>query len=176
MSNEVERVFIGNGRYALDRQLGAGGAGIVYLAFDTILGRWVAVKKTSAGDDTVSREAKVMASFHHTNIVMLHDIIEEGDSIFFVMEFVQGQTLEELAQPMTEEAFREFAEGMPFYGLVAANRDDEGVRALLPRLTRRVVTYGLAEGADYRAVDAVPEGQGMRFGLQCRGKRLGVRV
>ncbi|MCX6965725.1 MAG: protein kinase [Verrucomicrobia bacterium] len=109
MSNEVERVFIGNGRYALDRQLGAGGAGIVYLAFDTILGRWVAVKKTSAGDDTVSREAKAMASFHHTNIVMLHDIIEEGDSIFFVMEFVQGQTLEELAQPMTEEAFREFA-------------------------------------------------------------------
>ena len=109
MSNESERVFIGNGRYALDRMLGAGGAGVVYLAFDTILGRWVAVKKTSSGDETVSREAKVMASFHHPNIVMLHDIIEEGDSIFFVMEFVLGQTLEELAQPMTEEAFREFA-------------------------------------------------------------------
>ncbi|MFZ9920049.1 MAG: serine/threonine-protein kinase, partial [Terrimicrobiaceae bacterium] len=109
MINDSERVFIGNHRYALDRVLGAGGAGVVYLAYDTMLDRWVAVKKMNTGDDSVSREAKVMASFHHTNIVMLHDIIEEADGIYFVMELVLGQTLEELAQPMTEEAFREFA-------------------------------------------------------------------
>ena len=71
------------------------------------------------------------------------------------------------------DAFREFIEGMPFYGLVAANRDDEGVRAVLPRLTRRVATYGLETGADYRAVDAAPAGQGMRFVLESHGKRLG---
>lgn len=71
------------------------------------------------------------------------------------------------------DAFREFVEGMPFYGLVAANRDDEGVRAVLPRLTRRVVTYGLEAGADYRGVEAAPAGQGMRFVIEQRGKRLG---
>lgn len=71
------------------------------------------------------------------------------------------------------DAFREFAEGMPFYGLVAANRDDAGVRAVLPRLTRKVVTYGLEVGAEYRALDPRPEGQGMAFGLERRGTLLG---
>ena len=71
------------------------------------------------------------------------------------------------------DAFREFAEGMPFFGLVAANRDDEGVQAVLPRLTRRVATYGCESGADYRAVDIRPEGQGMSFALEARGRRLG---
>jgi UDP-N-acetylmuramate--alanine ligase len=71
------------------------------------------------------------------------------------------------------DAFREFAEGMPFYGLAAANRDDAGVRALLPRLTRRVATYGIEEGADYRARDVRIEGQGMAFAVEKRGARLG---
>lgn len=71
------------------------------------------------------------------------------------------------------DAFREFVEGMPFYGLVVANRDDAGVRAVLPRLTRRVATYGLEVGAEYRAVDARPEGQGMAFALERRGSLLG---
>lgn len=70
-------------------------------------------------------------------------------------------------------AFREFAEGMPFYGLVAANRDDAGVKAVLPGITRRVATYGMETGADYRALDAAPAGQGMRFALEARGQRLG---
>ncbi len=71
------------------------------------------------------------------------------------------------------DAFKEFAEGMPFYGLVAANRDDEGVRAVLPRLTRRIVTYGLEAGSDYRALEVKSHGQGMAFALEQRGKRLG---
>ena len=71
------------------------------------------------------------------------------------------------------DAFVEFANGMPFYGLVAANRDDEGVRSVLPRLTRKVVTYGLAEGADYRAVEVCADGTGMAFAVESRGKRLG---
>jgi UDP-N-acetylmuramate--alanine ligase len=71
------------------------------------------------------------------------------------------------------DAFREFAEGMPFYGLVVANRDDAGVRAVMPRLTRKVVTYGLEAGAEYRALEAKAEGQGMVFALERRGSRLG---
>lgn len=71
------------------------------------------------------------------------------------------------------DAFREFAEAMPFYGLAVANRDDAGVAAVLPRLTRSVATFGLEAGADYRAVDVRSEGQGMGFALERRGKRLG---
>ncbi len=71
------------------------------------------------------------------------------------------------------DAFVAFANGMPFYGLIAANRDDEGVRAVLPRLTRKVVTYGLSPEAEYRAVDVRTEGEGMSFGLEHRGAALG---
>jgi UDP-N-acetylmuramate--alanine ligase len=74
------------------------------------------------------------------------------------------------------DAFVAFANGMPFYGLVAANRDDEGVRAVLPRLTRKVVTYGMSAEADYRAVDARTEGEGMAFSLERRGAALGKLV
>ncbi|HKP96657.1 MAG TPA: UDP-N-acetylmuramate--L-alanine ligase [Fibrobacteria bacterium] len=74
------------------------------------------------------------------------------------------------------DAFAAFAESLPFYGLVVANRDDEGVRAILPRLTRRTVTYGRAREADYRAADVRPEGQGMVFILERKGAKLGEVV
>ncbi|MDB5102819.1 MAG: UDP-N-acetylmuramate--L-alanine ligase [Fibrobacteres bacterium] len=72
-----------------------------------------------------------------------------------------------------QEAFAAFANGLPFYGLIVANRDDEGVRAILPRLTRRVVTYGRSKEAEYRAVDVRPDGLGMAFTLERRGIKLG---
>jgi UDP-N-acetylmuramate--alanine ligase len=71
------------------------------------------------------------------------------------------------------EAFIAFAESLPFYGLVVANRDDAGVQAILPRLTRRIATYGLSAQADYRAVDIRIEGQGMEFALVHKGVTLG---
>jgi len=72
------------------------------------------------------------------------------------------------------EAFVAFAEALPFYGLVAANIDDAGVRSILPRLTRKVVAYGLSEGAAYRAVDVRARGQGMSFTLERGGTALGA--
>lgn len=71
------------------------------------------------------------------------------------------------------DAFREFIEGMPFYGLAAVNGDDEGVRAILPRLTRRAVVYGLGPEAEYRAIGIRQAGQGMAFVLERRGNALG---
>ncbi|MFM8982367.1 MAG: protein kinase domain-containing protein [Spartobacteria bacterium] len=109
MSTEAERVFVGHGRYALDQMLGKGGAGEVFLSYDTSLHRWVAIKRIPATDSELIREATVLASFQHPNIVTIHDVILEGGEMLVVMEFVQGQTLEELAEPMAEETFRDFA-------------------------------------------------------------------
>jgi serine/threonine protein kinase len=109
MSVESEREYVGHGRYALDQMLGAGGAGAVYLAYDTSLSRWVAIKRIPATDDTLFQEATVLASFQHPNIVTIYDVLQEGGEMLLVMEFVQGQTLEELAEPLTEETFRHFA-------------------------------------------------------------------
>jgi serine/threonine protein kinase len=89
--------------------LGKGGAGEVFLAYDTSLNRWVAIKRIPATDSDLFQEATVLASFQHPNIVTVHDVILEGGEMLLVMEFVQGQTLEELAEPMTEDTFRDFA-------------------------------------------------------------------
>ncbi len=64
-----------------------------------------------------------------------------------------------------QEAFADFANKVPFYGVVIACADDAAVRALLPRLTRRVITYGLDDRADL-------VGTGMR--LEAFGSTCGV--
>ena len=60
-----------------------------------------------------------------------------------------------------DEAFVDFLHRLPFYGTAVLCTDDPGVQRILPRLQRRVVSYGLAEGADLRAQDvcALPGGR-----------------
>jgi UDP-N-acetylmuramate--alanine ligase len=66
-------------------------------------------------------------------------------------------------------AFVDFLHRMPFYGAAIVCADDPGVRSIVPMISRPVVTYGLGEGAQVRAVDvqALPGGQ-MRFVAQRR--------
>lgn len=108
MNEEPPREYLGGGRYAVERELGSGGSGSVLLAYDTTLGRWVALKRV-AFDEAVLNEAAMMASFQHPNIVTIHDVIQEGGEVLFVMEFVSGHTLEDLQEPLTEETFRALA-------------------------------------------------------------------
>ena len=60
-------------------------------------------------------------------------------------------------------AFAEFLRHLPFYGLAVLCTDDPGVRAVLPQVSRPVVTYGFGEEADLRAVDVSPSGTRTRF-------------
>ena len=60
------------------------------------------------------------------------------------------------------DAFVDFADKVPFYGATVACVDDANVRVMLPRLTRRVITYGFSEGADVRGFDAVTDGRSAR--------------
>ncbi len=68
-----------------------------------------------------------------------------------------------------EEAFLNFMASVPFYGLVVACLDDPVVARLLPRLTRRVTTYGLNPGADWLATDIRFEGERSYFSVQKNG-------
>jgi predicted ATPase/tRNA A-37 threonylcarbamoyl transferase component Bud32 len=91
-----------NGRYAVLKKLGEGGKGVVYKARDTVLNRIVAIKvlKTAvAGEEGYSRfmrEAQAVGKLNHPNIVSIHDIGREDDKQFFVLEFVDGMSLQEL--------------------------------------------------------------------------------
>ena len=62
-----------------------------------------------------------------------------------------------------KDAFVQFCGKVPFYGAVVACLDDDGVRSILPRLDRRVVTYGLTTQADLRATEIVGEGFSTTF-------------
>jgi UDP-N-acetylmuramate--alanine ligase len=65
--------------------------------------------------------------------------------------------------------FLEFLHHLPFYGLAVMCVDDENARALLPEVTRKVVTYGTREDADVRAVSIEQQGMSTRFEVQMAG-------
>ncbi len=71
------------------------------------------------------------------------------------------------------EAFLKFANIVPFYGAAIVCYDDKNIQALLPRIKRRFITYGLQSGADYRASGIVSAGWGSRFSVSFRGEDLG---
>ena len=96
-----ERLVLG--RYRLERKLGAGGFGVVWLAFDEKLEREVAVKVIAAhGDDPVmhraAREARVAARLNHPGIVSLYELGEDDEAIYLVSELVPGRTMSELTR------------------------------------------------------------------------------
>jgi tetratricopeptide (TPR) repeat protein len=91
------------GQYKVLRQIGAGGMGMVFEGTDVTLSRPVAVKKMRDELRLDRRErlrfineAKTVAALHHPNIVDIYAIIEEGDELFLIFEFVSGQTVHEL--------------------------------------------------------------------------------
>ncbi len=62
-----------------------------------------------------------------------------------------------------KQAFVEFTHRLPFYGAAVLCIDDTQVREILPFVSKPVLSYGLAEGAQFRAIDVRPEGSTMRF-------------
>jgi eukaryotic-like serine/threonine-protein kinase len=88
------------GRYSIDRELGRGGMGIVYLAHEVHLDRLVAIKllpPERANDPALRekflREARLAAKLSHPNIVPIHSVAESGEFVYYVMAFVDGETL-----------------------------------------------------------------------------------
>ncbi len=76
--------------------------------------------------------------------------------------------------PALLDAFVGFANRVPFYGMAAVCLDDPNVAAMLPRLSKRVVTYGIkSTTADYVATSIVHEGPGQRFRVVVRGRDRG---
>jgi eukaryotic-like serine/threonine-protein kinase len=98
----INTVF--DGRYRVLRKLGSGGMANVYLAEDGELGRQVAIKilndRHAADDQFVERfrrEAKNAAGLSHPNIVQIYDRGEAEGTYYIAMEYLEGQTLKELA-------------------------------------------------------------------------------
>jgi len=97
------------GRYAVARELGRGGMGIVYEATDPAIGRRVAIKVinlqflTGAGEaqilrERLFREARSAGALSHSGIVVVYDVGEDREMAFIAMEYVDGPSLQQVAQ------------------------------------------------------------------------------
>jgi eukaryotic-like serine/threonine-protein kinase len=98
------------GRYQVEKELGKGAMGVVYLGRDPKIGRVVAIKTLAlsqefAGEDLVDarerffREAETAGRLQHQNIVTIFDAGEEHDLAFIAMEFLKGRDLAEHCKP-----------------------------------------------------------------------------
>ncbi len=88
------------GRYSIDRELGRGGMGVVYLATEVHLDRLVAIKllpPDRAADAVLRerflREARLAAKLSHPNIIPIHAVDEADGFVYYVMSYVDGETL-----------------------------------------------------------------------------------
>ena len=152
------------GRYVVLEELGRGGMGVVYVAFDPELDRKVALKvlkpRGAIGLDTAAharlqREARAMARLAHPNVIAVHDVGQWEGRVFVAMELVPGQTLTQWA-----ETPRPWTEVVPVMtqaarGLLAAHeaglvhRDFKPDNCIVGDDGRvRVLDFGLARGDD----------------------------
>jgi hypothetical protein len=87
------------GRYRLERRLGAGGFGVVWLAWDEKLEREVAVKvipRARGHGERIEREARAAARLNHPGIVGIYELASDEHDVYLVSELVRGRTLAEL--------------------------------------------------------------------------------
>ena len=153
------------GHYALERELGRGGMAVVYLARDVRLDRPVAIKllppDLAAHDklrDRFTREARTAARLSHPHIVPIHAVDEVRGYVFYVMSYVDGETLAErvanrgpLPPREASRVLQEVAGALTAaHGQGVVHRDVKPGNILLERATGRamVTDFGIARVAD----------------------------
>jgi predicted Ser/Thr protein kinase len=156
------------GRYRLERELGAGGMGVVHAAFDPDLERRVALKVlrsagTNEAQKRLLREARAMARLAHPNVVTVHEVGSVNGRDYVAMELIDGETLaewlraEERDPRAITEAFLAAGRGLAAaHAAGVVHRDFKPHNVLRSRAGRIVVTdFGLAR--DATPDDAMPD-------------------
>jgi tRNA A-37 threonylcarbamoyl transferase component Bud32/tetratricopeptide (TPR) repeat protein len=150
-------------RYEVTREIGAGGMGVVYEAWDRQLERRAAVKRMrdEIKNDRRERErflqeARMVARLRHPNLVEIYSIEEDGPDAYLVFEFVEGQNLHEMLQEKgrftaaeARDVFRGLCAGVDYahrQGVV--HRDLKPANVIVePDGTVKVMDFGVARQA-----------------------------
>jgi serine/threonine protein kinase len=155
------------GRYIVERRLGRGGMGTVYLATDSLLGRRVALKVLDAGEShedearhaRLLREARLAAVLEHERVARVYDVADHDGSTFVAMEYVRGATLRTwMSEPRSATdrlaVLVQVAEGLSFLhanGIV--HRDLKPENVMLPNAGgAKLLDFGLASQVAQTAV------------------------
>ncbi|MEA2604850.1 MAG: eukaryotic-like serine/threonine-protein kinase [Acidobacteriota bacterium] len=147
------------GPYRVERRLGQGGMGEVFLAHDDRLGRRVAIKRIREGSapairsERFRREARAAARLSHPAIVQIYDLVEDSAGVAIVMEYVEGRTLADLTAaglpdpPLAVRLARDVAGGLAAAhaaGLVHRDLKAENV-VVTAEGRAKILDFGLAK-------------------------------
>ncbi len=146
--------------YQILEKLGEGGMGVVYKALDTKLNRHVALKflPSNVAKDTQEKarfvhDAQAISSLNHPHIATIHDVEEEGEKHFIVLEYIEGGTLkqnikqEQLHLPLALKYATQVADGLAYAhkkGII--HRDIKGDNVMITSEDRiKITDFGLAK-------------------------------
>ncbi|GMV07562.1 MAG: hypothetical protein AMXMBFR53_38370 [Gemmatimonadota bacterium] len=122
---------LGDGRFLLGRQLGRGGMGVVFEAYDRHREERVALKKLAHVDGgavyRIKQEFRTLANVAHPNLVSLYELFADGDTWFFTMELVDGEDFLDHVRGSAARAD-------------PGQLDEEGLRAALRQLVDGVLS------------------------------------
>jgi len=150
------------GPYHIERELGRGGMGVVYLARDPRLERPVAIKALSAAlssnadwNARFTREARLLASLNHPNIATIHSLERDGELEYLTMELIPGQSLEAMIRSNSLELPDALAIGRQIaraleaaHGAGVIHRDLKPLNIMItPESHAKVLDFGLARRA-----------------------------
>ena len=157
------------GRYRIDRVIGRGSMGVVYLGLDPLLGRQVAIKTMALGREFAGseldevrqrffREAETAGRLQHRDIVTIYDVGEEQELAYIAMEFLKGQDLQRhtsadklLPVPVILRIGVRVAEALAYAhtrGVVHRDVKPANVMLHLPTGAVKVTDFGIARVTD----------------------------
>lgn len=156
------------GRFLVERELGAGGMAAVYLAHEIALDRKVALKVMSPGIlmekgmlDRFRQEAVTIAALKHPNIITVHAVEHHGPLHFFVLDFVDGGSLSDVIQrcgplpvPVAAAWFAQVGEALDYaHRRGVIHRDIKPANILIDSDGNAIVTdFGIAKVAEKRGL------------------------
>jgi serine/threonine protein kinase len=165
-------------RYQVRGRVGSGGMSAVYRAYDTVMGREVALKRllpveetnlNEASSESLAREATALACFQHPNVVTVFAIEEDAEGPFVVMELVEGEDLHSIMKSgaLSWEDFS-FVAGQCLEALVAAcdlnllHRDIKPGNIMLTvtpsgRFLVKLLDFGLAKFSQQPSVQTLDQ-------------------
>ena len=179
-------------RYEIVSRIGSGGVGAVYKAKDARLGRMVAVKRLLPPDESedqsqlgsdLIKEARALSAFQHPNIITVFDYGEDEDGLYIIMELLEGETVEELAQnsQLPADTLTELAE-QALEGLSVAHgrnllhRDLKPSNLFVTQVTGgaaqvKILDFGLAKFSSAPALQTVDQSRSILGSVYFYGTR-----